>query len=281
MRPTERFNLWRHHYPDSTLHPTTALAPPRGSGSSLPSEGRPRAQGYPTSYQSERRRTRTRSPALRPLSASTARACRPAGATTPLAARSTRPQRLPRRRLARDRGAEGHAVWAALRLIGGRGTLARKNPVMTVESYWPYATTLFDYVRGAMPFNASRSLSADEVYAVVAYVLETRRRSSTKALSSTPSPCRKCRCPIATASSRIRALTCLNKHRRRTDEKKNNDKCCGARAAFSNSGSWMPSRAGRIDDPRGEQLICGVFLVPRPQSGACRMAGPSARPRGR
>jgi cytochrome c len=59
----------------------------------------------------------------------------------------------------------------ALRLTGGRGTLMTKNPVMTVESYWPYATTLFDYVRRAMPFNAPGSLSADEVYAVVAYIL--------------------------------------------------------------------------------------------------------------
>ena len=59
----------------------------------------------------------------------------------------------------------------ALRLIGGRSTLATKNPVMTVESYWPYATTLFDYVRRAMPFSAPGSLSADEVYAVVAYIL--------------------------------------------------------------------------------------------------------------
>ena len=60
---------------------------------------------------------------------------------------------------------------AALRLIGGRGTLTTKNPVMTVESYWPYATTLFDYVRRAMPFHAPQSLTADEVYAVSAYVL--------------------------------------------------------------------------------------------------------------
>ena len=59
----------------------------------------------------------------------------------------------------------------ALRLIGGRGTLTTKNPVMTVESYWPYATTLFDYIRRAMPFNAPGSLSADEVYAVTAYIL--------------------------------------------------------------------------------------------------------------
>jgi len=60
---------------------------------------------------------------------------------------------------------------AALRLIGGRGTLTTKNPVMTVESYWPYATTLFDYVRRAMPFQAPGSLTADEIYAVLAYIL--------------------------------------------------------------------------------------------------------------
>jgi S-disulfanyl-L-cysteine oxidoreductase SoxD len=59
----------------------------------------------------------------------------------------------------------------ALRLSGGRGTLNTPNPVMTVESYWPHATTLFDYVRRAMPFQAPASLTADEVYAVVAYIL--------------------------------------------------------------------------------------------------------------
>jgi cytochrome c len=42
---------------------------------------------------------------------------------------------------------------------------------MTVESYWPYATTLFDYVRRAMPFQAPGSLTADEIYAVSAYIL--------------------------------------------------------------------------------------------------------------
>jgi mono/diheme cytochrome c family protein len=60
---------------------------------------------------------------------------------------------------------------AALRLIGGRGTLTTKDPVMTVESFWPYATTLFDYVRRAMPFQAPGSLTADEVYSVAAYIL--------------------------------------------------------------------------------------------------------------
>lgn len=60
---------------------------------------------------------------------------------------------------------------AALRLIDGRGTLASMNPVVTVESYWPYATTLFDYIRRAMPYSAPGSLSNDEVYAITAYIL--------------------------------------------------------------------------------------------------------------
>ena len=56
-------------------------------------------------------------------------------------------------------------------LVGGAGTLATAKPVRTVGSYWPYATTLFDYVRRAMPFNAPQSLTTDQTYAVVAYVL--------------------------------------------------------------------------------------------------------------
>ena len=47
-----------------------------------------------------------------------------------------------------------------------------QTPVKTVGSFWPYATTLFDYVRRAMPFNAPRSLSNDEVYVVCAYILQ-------------------------------------------------------------------------------------------------------------
>src|SRR5690349_24849540 len=57
-------------------------------------------------------------------------------------------------------------------LVGGQGTLAGdKPPVKTVGSFWPYATTIFDYVRRAMPYNESKSLTDDEVYAVVAYIL--------------------------------------------------------------------------------------------------------------
>jgi S-disulfanyl-L-cysteine oxidoreductase SoxD len=56
-------------------------------------------------------------------------------------------------------------------LAGGNGSLATKAPVRTVGSYWPYATTLFDYVRRAMPLAAPLSLADDEVYALSAYVL--------------------------------------------------------------------------------------------------------------
>lgn len=57
-------------------------------------------------------------------------------------------------------------------LVGGIGSLARGNAaVRTVGSYWPYATTLFDYVRRSMPTTAPQSLSDQEVYAVTAYVL--------------------------------------------------------------------------------------------------------------
>ncbi|MBV8763337.1 MAG: cytochrome c [Hyphomicrobiales bacterium] len=70
---------------------------------------------------------------------------------------------------------EGKAVPGAVggfdRLVGGAGTLDKASPTLTVGSYWPYATTLFDYVRRAMPFSAPQSLSNDQVYAVSAYVL--------------------------------------------------------------------------------------------------------------
>ncbi len=58
------------------------------------------------------------------------------------------------------------------KLVGGQGTLGGDQaPVKTVGSYWPYATTLFDYIRRAMPLTEPQSLSAEEVYSVSAYVL--------------------------------------------------------------------------------------------------------------
>ena len=56
-------------------------------------------------------------------------------------------------------------------LVGGVGSLASDKPVRTVGSYWPYATTLFDYTRRSMPATKPLSLTNDEVYAVTAYVL--------------------------------------------------------------------------------------------------------------
>ncbi len=57
------------------------------------------------------------------------------------------------------------------RLVGGIGSLASASPVRTVGSYWPYATTVFDYIRRAMPYFAPGSLSDDDTYAVTAYIL--------------------------------------------------------------------------------------------------------------
>ncbi len=85
----------------------------------------------------------------------------------------------------RGTAAQGEAIYAAkcqgchgAQAVGGPndplvgGSLAPgKPPVKTVGNYWPYATTLFDYVRRAMPFQESKSLTNDEVYAVSAYIL--------------------------------------------------------------------------------------------------------------
>jgi S-disulfanyl-L-cysteine oxidoreductase SoxD len=56
-------------------------------------------------------------------------------------------------------------------LVGGQGTLNTAKPLKTVGSFWPYATTVWDYINRAMPFNQPGLLKAPEVYAVVAYIL--------------------------------------------------------------------------------------------------------------
>jgi len=56
-------------------------------------------------------------------------------------------------------------------LAQGKGTLASDNPVKTVGSYYPYLSSVFDYIRRAMPFGDAQSLTNDELYAVTAYVL--------------------------------------------------------------------------------------------------------------
>ena len=57
-------------------------------------------------------------------------------------------------------------------LAGGQGSLRGPKPLKTVGSYWPYATTLFDYVNRAMPFKQPGTLTHNQVYAVVAFVLQ-------------------------------------------------------------------------------------------------------------
>jgi cytochrome c len=57
------------------------------------------------------------------------------------------------------------------RLVGGQGSLTTNQPIKTIGSYWPYATTLYDYIYRAMPITAPQSLTPDEVYALVAWLL--------------------------------------------------------------------------------------------------------------
>ena len=64
---------------------------------------------------------------------------------------------------------EGEARWPVL--AGGKGTLKEERPTKTVGSYWPYASTLYDYIRRAMPFTAPRSLTDEQTYQLTAYVL--------------------------------------------------------------------------------------------------------------
>ncbi|SHM01475.1 c-type cytochrome [Roseibium suaedae] len=64
---------------------------------------------------------------------------------------------------------EGAGRWPVL--AGGQDTLKEDRPEKTIGSYWPYLSTVYDYVRRAMPYGNARSLSDDEVYALTAYLL--------------------------------------------------------------------------------------------------------------
>ena len=74
-------------------------------------------------------------------------------------------------RCASCHGDFGEAVdnWPAL--VGGEGTLASHDPVKTTGSYWPYASTMYDYIYRAMPFGEAQSLTYNETYQIVAYLL--------------------------------------------------------------------------------------------------------------
>ena len=74
-------------------------------------------------------------------------------------------------RCASCHGDFGEAVdnWPVL--VGGEGTLASHDPVKTTGSYWPYASTMYDYIYRAMPFGEAQSLTHDETPQIVAYLL--------------------------------------------------------------------------------------------------------------
>ncbi len=65
--------------------------------------------------------------------------------------------------------AEGAGAWPPI--VGGRGSLTDERPLKTVESYWPYLSTVWDYINRSMPFGAAQTLETDEVYAITAYIL--------------------------------------------------------------------------------------------------------------
>ncbi len=65
----------------------------------------------------------------------------------------------------------GEGVGRFRALIGEKSSLTSDRPIKSVGGYWPYATTLWDYINRAMPFGNAQSLTSDEVYAVSAYIL--------------------------------------------------------------------------------------------------------------
>jgi mono/diheme cytochrome c family protein len=74
-------------------------------------------------------------------------------------------------RCAECHGMEGQGADKGAALVGGQGTLKSPQPLKTVGSYWPYATTIWDYVNRAMPFDRPGTLTHDQVYGTVAYLL--------------------------------------------------------------------------------------------------------------
>lgn len=74
-------------------------------------------------------------------------------------------------------------------LVGGWGTLATKEPVKTIGSFWPYATTIWDYLNRAEPRDAMGSLTANQVYALTAYLLNLNKIiSATDVMNATTLP---------------------------------------------------------------------------------------------
>jgi cytochrome c len=78
---------------------------------------------------------------------------------------------LYRAKCASCHGSHGQGTADFPALAGGEGTLATNKPIATVGSYWPYASTVWDYVNRAMPYQSPGSLKPNEVYALTAYLL--------------------------------------------------------------------------------------------------------------
>ena len=92
-------------------------------------------------------------------------ACRPA------AARVAKGAEVFAEQCAACHGTFGEGEGRFPKLVGGEGTLKDDRPELTVGSYWPFAPTLWDYINRAMPMHAPHTLSADDVYALTAYIL--------------------------------------------------------------------------------------------------------------
>jgi len=90
----------------------------------------------------------------------------PEGRGTALQARDTYANRC-----VKCHGEKGQGREDAPALAGGQGTLKSPKPLKTVGSYWPYATTIYDYISRAMPFDRPGTLTNDQVYSLTAYVL--------------------------------------------------------------------------------------------------------------
>ena len=99
--------------------------------------------------------------------------------------------------------AEGADNWPVL--AGGFDTLADEDPVKTVGSYWPHLSTAWDYISRSMPFGEAGTLTADETYAIVAYILYSNDLVDDDFELSIAKTSPNSRCTIWTALSSIRS----------------------------------------------------------------------------
>ena len=112
-------------------------------------------------------------------------------------------------------GRQGRRTASAQRpLVGGGPITDISAAVKTIANFWPYSTTVFDYIRRAMPWQQPMTLTNDEVYALTAYILASTS-SSAKTTQWTPRRCRKCGCQTATGLWSASRTGCDGGHQRR------------------------------------------------------------------